>query len=85
MTKTNAQRQAEYRARRPLAGEQRRVNLWISTTASLALDRLSSHYAVTKQELLEKLLVEHEELVLNSITIDSPAWNTYLYVKAVTR
>lgn len=61
MGMSNAERQAEYRARRPLAGPggngERRVNTWVSTEAALALERMSRRYGVTKKEMLEKLIL----------------------------
>ena len=45
MTQTAAERQANYRARRPFAGEtgngERRLSMWVNTAASLQLARLA--------------------------------------------
>ncbi len=61
MGKSNAERQAEYRARRPYEGPggngERRLNTWVSTGASLALERMSRRYGVTQKEMLEKLIM----------------------------
>lgn len=47
MAKTAAQRQADYRAKRlnsgPSADGDRRLNTWISASASLSLARLAAH------------------------------------------
>ena len=50
MAKTVAERQAAYRKGRAEAGEngERRLNTWVSTGSSLALDRLAKRYGVTK-------------------------------------
>jgi hypothetical protein len=81
MAKTAAQRQAEYRARRPHSGSddngQRRLNAWIDTRAFLALARVARRYAVTKQELIDKLIIAEEERVLAGIDCDSAQWQEY--------
>ncbi|MEW6039402.1 MAG: hypothetical protein AB1648_14335 [Pseudomonadota bacterium] len=63
--KTPAQRMTESRRRRVMAGEgERRLDLWLSTEAFLALDRLLSHSPdFTRQSLLEKLILEHEKSI----------------------
>lgn len=80
MAKTSAQRQAEYRARRPLAGDngERRLSLWVSTTSALALDRLARRYRVTKQEVLERLLQIEDERICASMELDTQAWHDYM-------
>lgn len=79
MTKTNAQRQAAYRATRPTAGEngERRLNTYITTAASLGLDRLANHYGVTKRQMLEQLILREDASVQASLEIDSKAWEQY--------
>ncbi len=87
MAKSANERQAEYRARRPTAGDngERRINLWISTGSALALNRLARRYCVTKQEMIEKLLRIEDERVTASIDLDSPEWDTYFGTTSVTR
>lgn len=58
MAKTNAERQAAYRARR--IGETR-LNLWIADSAALALERLAEHGGTTKRATLERLLIDAGE------------------------
>ncbi|MFA7082514.1 MAG: hypothetical protein WC135_07875, partial [Bacteroidales bacterium] len=57
MSKTAAERQAAYRARRPFAGAdnngERRINTWVNTGTYLALERLARRDGVTKREMLE--------------------------------
>ena len=89
MPKTAAQRQAIYRARRPFAGTdgngERRLNLWISTHADLALERLARHHGLTKRELIERLVTAEDDRVLSTIILDSPEWNNYFQRASVTQ
>lgn len=82
MPKTTAQRQAEYRARRPTSGldgnGQRRINLFVDTAAALALERLLARYGVTKQAMLAKLLIQADQAVLDKLDLDQPEWAAYL-------
>lgn len=66
---TAAERQAAYRKRRCEAGEngERRINLWVSTEASLAVQRLASRYCVTKREMIERLVIAEEEKVMSEM------------------
>lgn len=79
--KTNAQRQAEYRKNRATAGEngdgERRLNTFISSKASFALDRLARSYGVTKRDLLEKMLIEADLAKTSGMDIDSQEWSDY--------
>lgn len=88
MTKTAAQRQADYRARRPLQGKdgngEQRLNTWIDTRAHLALTRLAARYCVTKRELLERLINNEDQRILATIELDSPEWDRYFKVTLVT-
>jgi hypothetical protein len=82
VAKTPAERQRAYRASRQFAGEdgngERRVSAYVSTRAALALDRLAARYCITKQELLERLIVAEEERFLKGIILDSPDGERYL-------
>lgn len=86
MAKTTAERQREYRARRPEAGDngERRLNTWIGTRTSLALDRLAARYGVTKREMLEKLVIAEDEKLLSGMEPDSADFEAYLARKNVT-
>ncbi|MDQ1925048.1 hypothetical protein [Massilia pseudoviolaceinigra] len=86
MAKTAAQRQAAYRARRPMAGRngERRLNTWLSTGASLALARLAKRYGVTQREVLERFICAEDDRILSGIKPDSPEWNAYFDIKTVT-
>lgn len=86
MSKSAAQRQAEYRSRRPMAGDngERRLNLWLSTAASMALRRLARRYGVTQQSMIERLIIAEDDAVLSTIDFDSAEWNKYLGLPPVT-
>jgi hypothetical protein len=86
MAKTAAERQREYRAKRPEAGEngERRLNTWISTSASLALDRLAARYGATKREMLERLVMAEDEKLMSGMEHDNAAFEAYLAGNKVT-
>ena len=81
MAKTAAERQAAYRKQRPYAGEdsngERRLNTWVSTRTSLALARLAKHGKVSQREMLERLVQASDDAILDSLVLDTPAWNAY--------
>lgn len=83
MSKSGAERQRAYRARRPQNND-RRINLWISATADLALNRWAAHQGLTKQQALEKLAIEADELVLRTMEPDTPEWDGYFQTSPVT-
>lgn len=58
MPLTNAEKQARYRANRPFASEngERRITSWVTTSASLSLERLAKHWGISQREVLEKLI-----------------------------
>lgn len=82
MAKTTAQRQAEFRARRPMAGDngERRLSLWVSTSAALALDRLVRRYRVTKREMIERLIKIEDDGIIGDIDLNSVEWDEYFEV-----
>ena len=84
MAKTAAERQATYRKKRDCAGRdgngERRINTWVSTSASLGLDRLARRYGVTNKEMLENLIEIAENNILSTLDIDTPEWDTYFGV-----
>ncbi|KVT47515.1 hypothetical protein [Burkholderia ubonensis] len=81
MAQTTAQRQAAYRARRTAAGKDgngdRRLDMWVSTEADLALVRLARHYALTKRQMLERLITRADDAIVRRIEPDSPQWDVY--------
>jgi hypothetical protein len=74
----NAERQRQYRANRPTAGDngERRINTFVSTGAKLALTRLAARYAVTEREMLQRLIMDAERELTDGMT-DS-AFEAYL-------
>ncbi|TCG03225.1 hypothetical protein BZM27_50050 [Paraburkholderia steynii] len=78
---TTAQRQAAYRSRRATAGESgngdRRLDMWVSTEADLALARLARRYAVTKRQMLERLITRADDAIVRRLEPDSPQWDAY--------
>ncbi len=68
MPKTTAERQAAYRAKRPLAGVdnngERRINTWVDTGTYLALKRLARHNGVTRREMLKRVLLAEDARVM---------------------
>ncbi|WP_454740287.1 hypothetical protein [Cupriavidus necator] len=81
MAQTTAQRQAAYRARRATAGKdgygERRLDMWVSSEADLALARLARRYAVTKREILERLIARADDAIVRRLDPDSEQWDLY--------
>ena len=81
MAKSPAERQAAYRARQASEGAdgngQRRVSMWLSTGAALALERLARRYGVTQRQYVENMLVAEDERILATMAIDTPEWESY--------
>ena len=78
MAKTNAERQAAYRARLPLKDNgKRRLDGWITTSAALSLVRLARHHGTTKQAMIERLIGLADDAVLADVEIESPEWARY--------
>lgn len=69
MSKSNAQRQAEYRARhlQHEDGMGERLNLVINLHAKRALERLAVSYSVTQRAALERIIAEAEQAVLAEV------------------
>ena len=82
MAKTVAERQAAYRKGRSVAGEngERRINAWVSTAAFLALGRLAKRYGVTRREMIERLVLESDQEIVDTLDPDSEAWSAYFSV-----
>ena len=84
MAQTTAERQAAYRARRATAGNdgngERRLDMWVTTEADLALARLAHRYSVTKREMLERLVVRADAAVVRRFDPDSAEWDAYFRV-----
>jgi hypothetical protein len=81
MAKSSTERAAAYRKNRPFAGPdnngERRLNAWITTRASIALERLAVHHGKSKREMLEKLICDADDRINEGIEYDTPEWNAY--------
>jgi hypothetical protein len=79
MAQTTAQRQAAWRARRATAGKdgngERRLDMWISTEADLALARLARRYGVTKRQMLERFITRADDAIVRRLDPDSTQWD----------
>lgn len=82
MAMSAAERQAAYRRRRVLAGQngERRINTWVATGAHLALERLVRHYGVTQREMLERLITDADKGIIRGLEPDTSAWDEYMGV-----
>jgi hypothetical protein len=79
---TAAERQAAYRRRRPMAGEngERRINTWVTTGTMLALARLAQRYGVTQRDMLERLIAAADDEITAKLVPDMPEWTAYFNV-----
>ena len=70
--KSAAERMAESRRRRKNTGDgERRLDLWISVEAFLALDRLAAHLPdIGKKSILEQLINEYDNRLIKGMTDD---------------
>lgn len=80
MAKTPAQRQAVYRSRRDDGAGDRRLNTWISVRAYFALRRLAIREGTTQREMIERLVIQADDVILKALEPDTPGWNKYLNV-----
>ena len=82
MAKTVAERQAEYRKKRAVAGNngERRINTWVATGTALALVRLSNRYGVTQRQMIERLVIEADQQIVSALDPDSQEWTNYFSV-----
>jgi len=80
MATTSAQRQAQYRRRRGESGEngERRISMWVSTAAALALKRLARHNGITQRQMIEMLVIATDERIMRDL--DDTRMNAYLGV-----
>jgi hypothetical protein len=81
MSKTVAQRQSEYRARRDDGDGERRINTWVSCTAYFALKRLARRHGVSRRHILEHLICEADAALLKTLSSDTPQWDEYFDTK----
>ncbi len=84
MSKSNVQRQRNYRYRHlKQTGEAyemlERINQMISFSAKSSLKRLASYYGVTQRAILERLIVDADNLLIN--TLPNEQHNDYYDMK----
>ena len=84
MAKTAAERQAEYRKKRAVAGNngERRINTWVATGTALALVRLSNRYGVTQRDMLERLVLAADQQIVSTLDPDSQEWTNYFRLRS---
>lgn len=68
--KTPAERQKTYREKAIRNDDKRRLNLLVDYRAKLSLERLALRYAVTQQDMLERIIGEYEEKLTQTFTDD---------------
>ena len=70
MARSNAERQAAYRARhlKDVEGKGERINLLVDTTTKRALERLATRYGVTQRAMLQTLIADAQSAVLDTLT-----------------
>ena len=89
MAKTPAQRQAEFRSKRLTAGAygdgQRQVNTWLDTGTALALERIARRDAITKRQVLERLIRQEDQRIIQTFEFNSKEWNDYFGFPTVTQ
>ena len=76
MTKTLAERQAAWRARRK-DEHFRRLNVWLGLQAQVALERIAKRHGLTREQILERLIFAEDERLLMTLTPDTSAWEAY--------
>jgi hypothetical protein len=77
---TTAERQAAYRKRRPDAGDNgdRRLDLWVTTGAALALARLARRQGVPQRDVLQGLILAADRRAADGL--NEAEWTEYMCV-----
>jgi hypothetical protein len=72
--KSNAQRQADYRARhlKSQDNQLQRLNLMVDLHAKIALQRLASCYGVTQKSMLESLILQAQQVAIDEAIVAAP-------------
>ncbi len=76
MAMTNAEKQANYRQRKIKEGDGERLQAVISLHAKLAIERLARHYGITQAALIERLAMDEQKRVTD--TLEGDAYRVYL-------
>jgi hypothetical protein len=89
MAKTTAERQAAYRARQGCGSAdgngQRRIRMWLGTVAAVALARLALRYGITQRALIERMVLEEDARVLETLATESAKWDSYFALVSMSK
>lgn len=79
--RSNAQRQADYRARHLKSedGRLQRLGLMVDLHAKLALHRLAKCYGVTQRSMLESLIMQAQHVAIDEAIAMSPNGHAEYY------
>jgi hypothetical protein len=76
MAMTNAEKQRCYRERKLKDENGERINLIVSVNAKLALKRLAAHNGLTQSAMLERILLEAQSAITQ--TLDDDQFKKYI-------
>ena len=84
--KSNAQRQADYRVRhlKDVNGQLERLSLLVDLHAKRALERLASCYGVTQRSMLQRLLMQADQLAQEQAAQQSPDGHAAYFEKQIS-
>jgi len=77
MAKSSKERQQEYRDRQLRNETAKRLDLWISSQAYSALERLTSHCKTTKRDVIERLVIILDTDVCATSKLEESQWDAY--------
>ena len=76
MAMSNAEKQANYRQRKIKEGEGERLQAVISLHAKRSIERLARHYGITQAALIERLAMDEQKRVTD--TLEGDAYRVFL-------
>lgn len=84
--RSNAQRQADYRARhlKNESAQLERLSLLVDLHAKRALERLASCYGVTQRAMLERLIMQANQVAQQQATENSPDGHADYFGKRIS-
>ncbi len=77
MAKSSKERQQEYRDRQLHNETGKRLDLWISSQAYSALERLTRHCKTTKRDVIERLVIILDMDVCATSKLEESQWGAY--------
>lgn len=82
MAISNSEKQRNYRLNRFKRGKygDYRVNTFVKFEAYIGLERLASHYKITKRQVLESLIITADKTIFNSFDMDSDEFKKYINI-----